>query len=60
MKYDENKEKYFSENLAKYLKEENDKLENKKKLAEKKLMEILKFGKKILIMKQGSKGKMIF
>lgn len=31
MKYDENKEKYFSENLAKYLKEENDKLENKKK-----------------------------
>lgn len=60
MKYDKNKEKYFPENLAKYLKAENDKLENKKKLAEKKLMEILKSGKKILIMKQGSKGKMIF
>ena len=37
MKYDENKEKYFSENLAKYLKEENDKLENKKKISRKKI-----------------------
>lgn len=37
MKYDENKEKYFSENLVKYLKEENDKLENKKKINRKKI-----------------------